>query len=221
METFKRKLVYVYDALCPWCYAFTPVVAALRDYFGDHFQYEVLSGGMYRDDRVTFIAGAAEADRLRSGYRRIEEMTGVVFGPEFYDAVAQQGRRLHSEPPAVALAALRLLTVRSAADVSELDFAHALLRRVFLHGGDPSTDEFYRAIARDVGLDAGALVATMAQDEAKNGAVYDFALARQLGADGYPRLYLQTAEDYLHLVAKGYAPFERVHGVIEKIESEA
>lgn len=223
-EEFRKKIVYVYDAYCPWCYAFTAVVRNVRDYFGDHFEYEVLSGGMYRDDGVRRIEGEEEAARMREAYARITEMTGTTFGEAFYDGVAR-GRRLDSERPAIGLAALRLLRESdrspSTADPgpSDLDFAHGLLRQVFDAGGDPNTPDFYEGVARELGVDGAALLAAMERDEARDGALYDFALARQLGADGFPRLYLQTAEHYLHLIAKGYAPFERVHTLIEKIES--
>lgn len=244
MTTFKKKLVYVYDALCPWCYAFTAVVQSVREYYGEHFEYEVLSGGMYRGDGVKSLGGVEEAERLRAAYGRIKEVTGVTFGERFFEYVAQGGRRLDSELAAVALSAFRIVrdaterecgssdaaertggrgnTPKELADsrpVSEIDFAHTVLRFVFQGGGDPTEPDFYKSVALELGLDPRALLAAMESDQAKDGAVYDFALVRQLGADGFPRLYLQTAEDYLHLVAKGYAPFEQVHAVIEKIES--
>lgn len=225
MTPFTKKLVYVYDALCPWCYAFTAVVQSLRKYYGSHFEYEVLSGGMYRGDRVKTVGGVEEAQRLRDAYERIEGMTGAVFGERFFDHVAEGERRLDSELAAVALAAFRMVTVPGAGDDgirrSELDFAHTVLRFVFEGGGDPTEPDFYKSVAHEIGLDGRALLEAMESADAKDAAIYDFALVRQLGADGFPRLYLQTAEDYLHLVAKGYAPFEQVHSVIEKIESDS
>src|SRR5690606_24007751 len=76
-QAFKPKLVYVYDALCPWCYAFTPVVEALCDHFGDRLDHEVISGGMVRGDQVREIGGEEEAACLRESYRSIESLTGV------------------------------------------------------------------------------------------------------------------------------------------------
>lgn len=244
MAGFKKKLVYVYDALCPWCYGFTGVVRSLQEYYGDHFDYEVLSGGMYRGDGVKTVGGVEEARRLREAYGRIEEMTGASFGERFFEFVAAGERRLDSELAAVALAAFRIVTSRGEAAIdesdpedegsgfesgrdqsgfgpSELDFAHAVLRAVFQRGGDPTKTGFYEDVAVELGLDPAALSAAMESNEARDGAAYDFALVRQLGADGFPRLYLQTAEDYLHLLAKGYAPFEQVHRIIETIESDS
>ncbi|NLN27690.1 MAG: hypothetical protein GX161_05665, partial [Firmicutes bacterium] len=59
---------------------------------------------------------------------------------------------------------------------------------------------------------------TMGTDEARDGALYDFAQARQIGADAFPRLYLQTREDYLYLVARGYSDFDRVRNIVDSID---
>lgn len=214
MTTFRPKLVYVYDALCPWCYAFTPVVAELMRHYADRFDHEVLSGGMVRGDQVREVGGEAEAQRLRENYRPIEAHSGVRFGEAFFEALAKHRRRLDSEPPAIALAALRMV----APDRSDLEMAHAMLHENFWAGGDPSSDAFYRQIAERLELDPETLLAAMGTAEAKDRALYDFALARQIGADSFPRLYLQTGETYLHLVAKGYSTFERVHRIIDAIE---
>lgn len=213
MSTFKPKLIYVYDALCPWCYAFTPVVTALVRHYDRRLDHEVLSGGMVRGDQVRVIGGAEEAERLRASYRAIESVSGVRFGEAFFAAVASQRRKLDSEPPAIAMAAYRLL----APGRSELEMAHALLRANFRDGGDPVSPACYRRIAEELGLNPDALLATMQTDAARDGALYDFALARQLGADSFPRLYVQVREDYLYLVAKGYTPLERLRTVIDSV----
>jgi len=213
VPAFSKKLVYVYDALCPWCYAFTPVVKALSHHYGDRLGLEVLSGGMVRDDQVREVGGEEEASALRESYRSITELTGAQFGEAFFEGIARHRRRLDSEPPAIALAAFRMV----ASGRSELEFVHTVLKENFWEGGDPSSDEFYRRIAQRLGLDPDKLLAAMRTEEARDGALYDFAQARQLNADAFPRLYLQTAEDYLYLVSRGYSDFEQVRSIIDKI----
>lgn len=214
--TFRPRLIYVYDALCPWCYAFTPVVQALCRHYGDALDHEVLSGGMVRGDQVREIGGEEEAARLRESYRGIESLTGAQFGEAFFQGVARHRRRLDSEPPARGLAAFRMI----APGRSELELAHAVLHENFWEGGDPTSDAFYGRIAQRLRLDPETFLTTMHTEEARDRAVYDFVLARQLGADSFPRLYLQTREDYLHLVSKGYSAFERIRTIIDKIMRE-
>lgn len=213
MPAFRKKLVYVYDALCPWCYAFTPVVKALYESYQDRLDHEVISGGMVRADQVRIVGGEEEAARLRESYRSIEEHTGARFGDAFYAKVAKEMRRLDSEPPAIALAAFR----RMQSGISQLNFAHAIITGIFWEGGDPNDEQFYLQIAERLNLNPEAFLAELRKQESKDQALYDFALARQLGADAFPRLYLQTAEDYLHLISRGYSEFDHVRKIIDSI----
>ena len=138
MSAFRKKLVYVYDALCPWCYAFTPVVTAVCRHYGDRLDHEVLSGGMVRGDQVREVGGEEEASRLRESYRSIESLTGAQFGEAFFAGVANHRRRLDSEPPAIALAAFRMV----APGRSELELAHAILQGNFWDGATQIATSF-------------------------------------------------------------------------------
>src|SRR5690606_39474540 len=98
-----------------------------------------------------------------------------------------------------------------------LDRAQPQLRGNSWDGGDTTSEAFYRAIAEKLGLNPEAFLDAMGTDEARDLALYDFSLARQLGADAFPRLYLQTAEDYLYLVSRGYSAFDDVQRIIDEI----
>lgn len=218
------RLIYVYDALCPWCFAFTPVVRELASHFGKILDYEVLSGGMLRGDQVRVVGGSEEAERLRERYERIEEIAGIRFGNRFFESIARGERLFDSEPPAIALAAFREIVHEEVEDrdpgILEIDFAHRILRALFVEGEDLNSPALYRGLAAEFGIDGERFHAEATGPEARDRAIYNFTLARQLEADAYPRLYLQTAIDYFHLIARGYSNFDRVRGIVESILSE-
>lgn len=211
-----KRFVYVFDALCPWCYGFTPVVQQVRANVDQHIPWDVLSGGMVRHDDVRTISGEEEAYRLRQAYVPIEETAGVQFGEAFFNNIAQSERHLDSHPPAMALATFRHI----APEGDALRFAHLLLQAVFRDGADVRDDEMYSTLATQMNLDAEAFIAMMNRPEAHDSALYDFALAKQIGATSFPRLYYQTATDYLYLVAQGYTSFDDLMQRIAKIEEE-
>jgi len=41
----KVKLIYYFDALCGWCFGFSPVISQLEKEFEDRLNFEVISGG--------------------------------------------------------------------------------------------------------------------------------------------------------------------------------
>ena len=100
MNTTKFRIIYVYDALCGWCYGFSPVMRRLHDTYADAFDFEVLSGGMMTGTRVRPVAESMSY--IQQAYKVVEEHTGVRFGrvAEFgingFPAVlVQTGPRLH------------------------------------------------------------------------------------------------------------------------------
>ncbi|HVE60446.1 MAG TPA: hypothetical protein VNA26_01410, partial [Chitinophagaceae bacterium] len=41
---------YCYDALCGWCYGFSPVMKKIEQEYKDQVSFDVLSGGMIMPD---------------------------------------------------------------------------------------------------------------------------------------------------------------------------
>ncbi len=46
MTVQRGRIIYVNDALCGWCYGFSPVITAIHEKYKDELDFEVISGGM-------------------------------------------------------------------------------------------------------------------------------------------------------------------------------
>ncbi len=64
----KGKLIYVYDALCGWCYGFSPVISKIHKEYKDSLEFEVISGGMILGDRIGPIGEVASY--IKTGLQR-------------------------------------------------------------------------------------------------------------------------------------------------------
>ncbi|HXI00169.1 MAG TPA: hypothetical protein VNI52_07850 [Sphingobacteriaceae bacterium] len=138
MENY--KFIYVYDALCGWCYGFSPVVMALHEKYNQQFDFEVISGGMVTGSRVGPIG--VVAPYIKKAYRTVEETTGIKFGEGFLRNIDEGEMIMNSEKPAVALAVFRTYYPDKA-----VMFAHELQNAINFDGADPNTNEMYRYIA--------------------------------------------------------------------------
>lgn len=212
-----RRLIYVFDAYCPWCYAFTPVVRRLHEAYRDRFEFEVLSGGMVVDE-AKFEGGDEASAALRRAYERITELTGARFGEAFFLAIKARGagegsRNVNSEIPARAVACFR----ENVPPGIVLEFIDRLMTAFFVDGADPVDEGTYKSLALQFGLDPERFVSDMNSPRIHDLARYDFALVKQLRVEGFPRLFLQTSESYFHLVARGYTPYERVDQIVKEI----
>ncbi|MGC5324741.1 DsbA family protein [Brevibacillus sp. SYSU BS000544] len=210
-----KKLIYIYDAYCPWCYAFTPVVHQLYENYRDSFEFDVISGGMIIDDQVKSIGGWEKSESLRVGYQQISERTGVPFSEAFFDRIKDEEIVMNSEIPARALAVFREFKT----SVSSIEFVHKLHNYLFLEGRNPNDEGFYRNLATHFQLDPELFIENMNKNYFQQQARYDFALAKQLQAETFPRLYLQTSDTYFYLLSKGYSDYKQIVQIIDKIEA--
>ncbi|WP_395626242.1 DsbA family protein [Daejeonella sp.] len=210
------KIIYVYDALCGWCYGFSKVIKECYETHKHEFEFEVLSGGMMIGDRVGSINNIAPY--IKSAYQTVENTTGVKFG-EAYLRVLQDGSMiLNSEMPSIALSLFK----EYFPDQSVL-FAHEIQNALYFDGREPNQIDTYRNIAVNHGIDPDEFEVKMKMESSKEAAYYDFALAKQLRVESYPAVLIQSSETSFHLIAKGYtdsATLElRIENVLKEIEN--
>lgn len=206
MQTTMRKLIYVYDVYCGWCYGFGGVVAEVEKEYKDQLQVDVLSGGMVLPDTPQHINLIADA--MLSAYRRVEELTGVQFGKDYLWHIEDKE---HSDwYPNSLKSAIALSILKSVAPEKSVAFANDLQYSMFYEGRDLTDDEAYRHLLPKYNLDAEEFYTKMHSAEFEEAARYDFALAKQLQATSFPILLLQESPSKFHLMAKGYTDLETV-----------
>ncbi len=206
----KPTLIYVYDALCGWCYGFSPVLKKLQKTFGDDLDFEVMSGGMITGSRIGPIGEVAPY--IRQAYRDVERATGVTFGPGFLEGTLAKGTALFtSEPPAVALC-----IVRAHQPARAVAFAAALQTAIYYDGIAPADPAAYGPYASAIGLHADDFVRQMGEETYRVQAQAEFAQAAAWGVRGFPTVLLARAGT-LTLLTHGFAPYE---GLAARLRAE-
>ncbi len=199
----RTTLIYVYDALCGWCYGFSPVMEKLHKNFSDDLDFEVVSGGMITGGRIGPIGEVAPY--IRQAYRDVERATGVTFGPGFLEGTLAKGTALFtSEPPAVALCIVKAHQPHRA-----LAFAATLQKAIYYDGIAPADLAAYGPYAAAFGFDAADFVQKMGQQAYQAQAQAEFAQAARWGVRGFPTVLL-ARDGKLTLLVNGFAPYERL-----------
>ncbi|WP_017259185.1 DsbA family protein [Pedobacter arcticus] len=212
----KRKLeiIYVYDALCGWCYGFSGVMSKLYQQYKNEFDFEVLSGGMILGDREGPISDSAEL--IKTHTPRLQETTGVVFGEGFWKVLEEGTQFQSSEKPAIALAVFKSFFPEQA-----VLFAADLQKAKYTNGVDLSLDESYLPIIEQYGIATEDFLQKLNSEEFKKAAYYEFALAKQLQVSGYPAAFIKVDDRNFHMIAKGYADYEtmelRISNVLKEV----
>ncbi len=189
------QLLYVFDALCGWCYGFNPTLEAFAK--THDAQVKVISGGMIRGERRGPIGEVA--GYIKHAYKDVEQMTGVKFGRGFIDGPLEAGDMyMTSEPPAALLA-----WVREQAPDRQLEGAHAVQHGIYHEGHGPNTSALGTYVAAQLGLDADAAIAAMTDRNYALLAEQDFATSTQLGVRGFPALFVAQSDGFV-AIANGF-----------------
>ena len=205
----KPKVVYVYDALCGWCYGFSPVIEKLHQNYSGALAFEVVSGGMVMGEGVGPISEMATY--IKSAYPTVEKTTGVKFGKAFTHGMLENGTSvLSSEKPAMALS-----WVKNQRPDLAVAFAAALQKMIYFDGLGPDEDESYRGVAQKFGFDFDKFIDEMKSPENARAALADFKYAQELGVTGFPTV-LWVAKKNAEVLCRGYCDYPTLEAEIKK-----
>ncbi len=202
-NTERMKIIYVYDALCGWCYGFSPVMEEFAARYGEDVDFEVISGGMIRGSRIGPIGEVAAY--IAEAYKDVERGTGIVFGEAFLNDILKDGKAIFTSiPPAIALSVFK--TQKPA---QSLAFASRLHKAIYFDGIKPDDMEAYGKLAAEFGLDAEKFVAMMADETFLRLAEEDFQRSAGLGVNGFPTVFLTDGKETV-ILSRGYTNFQNL-----------
>ncbi len=196
-------LYYVYDALCGWCYGFSPVINDIEAQFtGIELKLEVISGGMIGEDQAQPIGHMA--DYILQTLPRLESMSGVSFG-EAYKEVLREGTRVYSS-----LWPSRALTAwKQQFPERQLEYATALQKAIFTDAETTDNPELFSQIASALGADVDRFREVLNSESNHYSTQVEFQFAQELGITGFPALVGLKAGKF-YLLARGYTPYEQL-----------
>ncbi len=211
----QHKLIYIYDALCGWCYGFSPVMQQLHEKYAAQIDFEVLSGGMIMGLRAGPIGEVAAY--IGKAYPDVEKGTGIKFGEPFLQNILEPGTAIFSsEMPGTALTVFRKYQPENV-----LAFAHTLQNTLYRNGVELSVLGNYKPLVEHFGLPSDDFLAEMQREETRYETLMEFQTVANWGVNGYPTVLLKPArEEQYYMVARGYTPLERLEEVIEKVIPE-
>lgn len=208
----KPLLYYVADPLCAWSYGFAPVLDQLRQHYGAVVQWRFLAGGMAVGEHAKPMCEVAA--HIRASLDPLAERTGAAFGKAFYDSLLSDAAAMYdSTLPSAAMVYVK----HRFTTIDWPGFLLTLQRGFFIDGLAPSEPELYEWAARQTGIPVEGFFAGIASDGnlAQTHAEFDFV--RSLDVTGFPALVLQQPDGTRHLVQQGYASYERVASLIDRL----
>ncbi|TWW01084.1 DsbA family protein [Chitinophaga pinensis] len=204
------KLIYIYDALCGWCYGFTPVIEQLLQQLGPETAIEVLSGGMLLSSNHR--PASAMYNYIKEAHKQVEATTGIQFGQAFLEQYLRTDDIMDSEKPSIALTVFKQYLPQKA-----LSFAHDMQIALNYEGKSLNEEATYRDLIAKYQLPVAEFLERMKDDANRYDTIQEFNQVEQWGITGFPAAIFDDGTQY-YLIAKGYTPLESLLEVIEKIK---
>ena len=206
----KPTLYYVFDALCGWCYGFSPVMQQVLAGYKDRLDFEVISGGMVTGNRIGPIGQVAPY--IKNAYKDVERATGTQFGKAFITGTLEKGTaQFSSIEPAWAIA-----TVRNHNPANALGFAHDVQHAIYFDGVGPTDLEALALYAEKYGLNKAAFLQQVHSPQIKEQALKEFRTSDSLKVTGFPTLFILKNGKLTKLV-EGYLPLEELEKRITQV----
>lgn len=204
------RIIYFYDALCGWCYGFSPVIKRFWENYQDDFSFEVLSSGMIMGDQIGPIAEVAPY--IKEAYKTVEERSGVKFGKAFLEGVLEEGTQVfNSELPARAMVLFKEKCPEKA-----VGFAHHLQNAIYRDGLDLNQMETYRVLFNAFGLNGNALVKRMEAVDVISAANAEFVEVSRFGVSGFPTVIAEVNGQY-YALSRGFVDYTQLEIAAERL----
>lgn len=212
----KPTLIYVYDAICSWCYAIEKEVKQVIEHYGDQLDYQIVSGGMFIGENKAKFNTVFPSGNFRNGYQRVIDYGGVSITENYFGGlIEKENYELNSEKPAAAFSVFKLQHPNDA--LAHINFITTLQQQIYIDGKNPNSDEFYEELAPKVGMDAKTFLEQMIEEKYVKDSFDDFKFSRELGVNSYPQVFLKTPADEYYQIVKGYNTASELTRVIESI----
>lgn len=209
-KTTSGKIIYVYDALCGWCYGFSPVIQELYNNYGHHLEFEVVSGGMITGDRIGPISDMA--DYISGAYTNVENASGVKFGKKFLEETLNRDDVVFSSvEPAIALSVFKTLQPENA-----IRFASAIQTAIYYYGAEPALTETYADLVYDFGIDRNVFLEKMNDPKTIALAEADFRRSRALGVNGFPSTFYEDSNGKRFQLSRGFTTYNNISFRLEQ-----
>ncbi|MFN4123224.1 MAG: DsbA family protein [Flavobacteriales bacterium] len=203
----KPKLIYVFDALCGWCYGFSPVMQKIKNEYSQEFDFEIVSGGLIIGERIGPYGDFA--NYILNAIPGLENTTGLKVGATYKEQLKTDQLIQNSIPPAKALC-----YVKSVKPESAVDFAHHVQSAKFYKGKDLNEAESYRSMIENMGINFDEFSIFFNNPANDAMAFQDFERARQLGINGFPAIVL-VQNQKASILTRGYVAYPQLNQLLK------
>lgn len=194
----KKKLIYVHDPMCSWCYGFSRTYQQLIEKLPEDIEVIRLLGGLAPDTGE--IMPESTRQMVQQNWERISQVIpGVEFNYDFWTKC--QPRR------ATYPACRAVIAAREQGEEYDDSMTRQIQQAYYRQARNPSENETLIELAEEIGLDQERFAEQLVADSTQQQLLDEIGTARSMGINGFPSLILQKG-DQLESVLVNYTDVE-------------
>ncbi|SMD13364.1 putative protein-disulfide isomerase [Desulfocicer vacuolatum DSM 3385] len=190
-----RKIIYIGDPMCSWCYGFKPELNKALESIGPDYGFEMIMGGLkpyaqspMDENLITFLKGH---------WKEVSTATGQPFK---YALLERKDFYYDSEVPSRAV-----LAVRELLPEKEFEFFQHIQHAFYAENQDTNRPDTYLRILDEMGISAkDRFLEKFSSILLKDKTRAEFMRVREMGVSGFPALLLND-NGSLKRIGSGYA----------------
>jgi putative protein-disulfide isomerase len=201
-----RKLIYVADPMCSWCWGFAPVIRKIVDSTDDHAEFSIILGGLRSETKPV-------SEERKAMYREVWPQIQKQTGQSFNCSLVESADFIYdTEPACRAVVAARSME----GDLKALEMFDHLQFAFYSDNIDITQKDHCVAIAAQLGIDQDFFSDLFTSNKVKRTTQHDFKQAQAIGATGFPTVIVADGPRRAFLTC-GYQPFGNLRGQLEHL----
>lgn len=198
------KMFYFTDAMCSWCYGFSPVIKKLKENYPD-INLEIVSGGFSPGSKQ--VVDAEYRDFLEYHWRNVNARSGQYFDHSM--KFVSDTFTYDTAPASRALIAVQKLSPEK-----DYEFLNLMQKSFYSEGKDITDGNVLAELAKEIGVDKNSFLENFNSEEIKLKTQQGFQFSRQLGVKGFPTL-LTLENGSVKVISNGFQSFDSLKPAID------
>lgn len=204
-----KKLIYVMDPQCGWCYGNSENIKALQNTFKNKADFEIVVGGMWLNGQAP-VGGEGLSQFIQNHAPRMVETTGADVTEGYYNRVKDTTYAFSSLEPSAAI-----VWVKKHYSDKTVIFSSAVQKALFKDGLRLDDSTVYENILKEMGIETLAFHKDWMSEENLKQTYAEFERASKL-ANGFPTFILQN-NDKQEVLASGYFDLNRMETLLKDV----
>lgn len=203
-----KKIYYVMDTMCGWCYGFSDVITNIQDKYKDVYDFSILPGGMWIGNDVKVMDDKL-ATYIKGHNVKLEEITDKKFGEAYKkNILGSRDVILDSLPGAKAVVLIQRLKKEVA-----FPFLKKIQEAFFIHGQDPNKLETYFALAESFQISKEVFEQAFRSKELTEETSKAFEMVASMGAMSFPTV-VEVDNGKGRIISQGYSTFAELDRIL-------